>query len=300
MRTKHLYNLVNQQNNEVWVLLLRYWISKNIYILHQNFRFLMDNRKIKTSIGDPPNHHKDLIDHITQNQQDLLNQTPNTKKLYTKILEKQNEGHNIKGEQSWNNITNKQLDWKHIWTNTFNTYCQPIENDTLYKILHHCLRTNKFIATWKMYANRVSPNCKYCNLLEDIKHIFTDCDKIKPVWNHFQNIYTGLNPLSNFNSFDHMLTLSTGKTDPKTKKLILTITTLIIQHIWKSRNKLQFENTLIPSNKIVNNIKADIKHIINTHFKIDHEYNKLDKFRDKFCIANILCELRNEKVVFKI
>ena len=39
-------------------------------------------------------------------------------------------GHQISGEQKWTNLTNTELNWKHIWNNTFYTYCYRIENNT--------------------------------------------------------------------------------------------------------------------------------------------------------------------------
>ena len=49
---------------------------------------------------------------------------------------------------------------------------------------------------------------------------------------------------------------------PKTKKLTLTLTTTILTHIWKTRNKPQFDVTIIPATNVIINIKSELKSII--------------------------------------
>ena len=70
-----------------------------------------------------------------------------------------------------------------------------------------------------------------------------------------------------YTSLQHILTISALSLPPKTKKLVLTLTIAILTHIWKIRNKPQFDNTIIPTTNTIINIKNDRRDIIQTHYK---------------------------------
>ena len=66
-------------------------------------------------------------------------------------------------------------------------------------------------------------------------------------------------------SLQHILTISSLSLPPNTKKLTLTLTTTILTHIWKTRNKLQFDATIISATKRDHKYqKRTEKHYINT------------------------------------
>ena len=94
----------------------------------------------------------------------------------------------------------------------------------------------------------------------------------------------------------HILTISAISLPPKTKKLVLTLTTAILTHIWETRNWLQFDGTIIPTTNIIVNIKNDLKNIIQSHYKQHNINNTLDEFKTNFCINNTLCTLTNESL----
>ena len=73
--------------------------------------------------------------------------------------------------------------------------------------------------------------------------------------------------------------------------MVLTLTETIIAHIWKTRNKLQFDNTNISTTNTIINIKNDIKDIIQTHYKQHVINNALDELRNNFCINDTLCKM---------
>ena len=77
---------------------------------------------------------------------------------------------------------------------------------------------------------------------------------------------------------------------PKTKKLVLTLTATILT------NRLQFDDTIIPTTNTIVNIKNDLKNIIQSHYKQHNINNTLDEFKTKFCIKNILCTVNNNSL----
>ena len=85
-----------------------------------------------------------------------------------------------------------------------------------------------------------------------------------------------------------MLTISAVTLPPKTRKLVITLTTTILTHIWKTRNRLQFDDTIIPTTHTIINIKNELKYIIQTHYKQRTINNTLEEFQSNFCINNTL------------
>ena len=81
----------------------------------------------------------------------------------------------------------------------------------------------------------------------------------------------------------------------KNKKLTLTLTTTILTHIWKTRNKLQFDDTIIPATNVIINIKNELKNIL-AQYKHHTISNTLHEFQNHFCIKNELCLLIQNKI----
>ena len=64
-----------------------------------------------------------------------------------------------------------------------------------------------------------------------------------------------------------MLTMSAKTLPPKTRKLVITLTTTILTQIWKTRNRLQFDDKIILTTNTIINIKNELKCITQTHYK---------------------------------
>ena len=108
---------------------------------------------------------------------------------------------------------------------------------------------------------------------ENIKHLYIDCERSKKIRIHFQKYYKNLTQKEHI-PLQHILSISALSLPPKTKKLVLTLTTTI---------------TII-------NIKNELKNIIQTHYKQHAINNTLDEFKSNFCINNTLCTLANNSL----
>ena len=135
-----------------------------------------------------------------------------------------------------------------------------------------------------------SPNCELCDKTENIIHLYIDCKRNKKTWKYFQKYYQTLTQKQN-TPLQHILTISSLSLPPKTKKLTLALITTILTHIWKTRNKLQFDDAIIPATNVIMNIKNELKNIILTHYKHHTINNTLHEFQSNFCINNALCKL---------
>ena len=94
----------------------------------------------------------------------------------------------------------------------------------------------------------------------------------------------------------HILKIPSLSQPPKAKKLTVTLTITILTQIWKTRNKLQFDDTIIPATNVIINIKNELKNIILTHYKHHTINNTLHEFQRNFCINNALCKLTQKSI----
>ena len=102
-------------------------------------------------------------------------------------------------------------------------------------LLHYTTRTNDHIYRWTNQKHLKSPKCKLCEKIENIKHLYIDCKRNKNIWTHFQKYYKSLTQKEH-TPIQHILTISASSLPPKTRKLVLTLITTILTHIWKARN----------------------------------------------------------------
>ena len=163
-------------------------------------------------------------------------------------------------------------------TTTFSTYCYILWLGLMIKYIDGPI---------KKYLK--SPNCKLCGKTENIAHLYIDCKRNKKIWKYFQQYQTHTQKQNT--PLQHILTIWSLSLPPKTKKLTLTLTTTILTHIWKTRNKLQFDDTIIPATNVNINIKNELKNIILAHYKHHTISNTLHEFQSHFCIKNEICLL---------
>ena len=105
--------------------------------------------------------------------------------------------------------------------------------------------------------------------------------EIKKTRNHLQKYFKDLIQ-KEYTSLQHIWTISALSLPSKTKKLVLTLTTAILCHIWKTRDRLQFDKAIIfPTNTIIN-IKNDLKNTKQTHYKKHVRQNSMDEFKNNF------------------
>ena len=80
----------------------------------------------------------------------------------------------------------------------------------------------------------------------------------------------------------------------------MTISTSILNEIWKTRNLFKHEQKKISTDNIIQNIKINLKEIIIIHLN-KHDRNKNNKilsFQEKFSIDNALCAIRSSSLTF--
>ena len=96
----------------------------------------------------------------------------------------------------------------------------------------------------------------------------------------------------------NILGLNAINTENKTRKLIMTINTSILNEIWKARNLFKHEQKKIPTDNIIQNTKGSLKEIITIHFNKHEKNNTILSFQKIFAIKNALCTIQNNSLIF--
>ena len=184
-------------------------------------------------------------------------------------------------------------EFSEIWKNTFISYAQLFCKDLRYRVLHYSTKTNRYM---HKCTRDLNPECDYCRQTEDNIHLFIQCPKIKNIWAYCQSTLTKLTG-KNHDTEYHLLTLSVNKLNNHTTKLTLTVIQIIIYEIWESRNNNKYDKTLIPQHTIINKINAQLRTIIQTHYKY-HKLNKtINIFQEQFCINEAIAKIQNNTLI---
>ena len=152
-------------------------------------------------------------------------------------------------------------------------------------MLHRILYANQKTYDNAENKNNISPMCDRCSKYnETIIHVFYNCRNRKKIWNIFEPIIKKVNPNSENNLMQNILGLNAINTENKTRKLIMTINTSILNEIWKARNLYKHEQKKIITENIIQNIKRSLKETITIILTNMKKNNAILSFQKKFAI----------------
>ena len=96
---------------------------------------------------------------------------------------------------------------------------------------------------------------------------------MRKIWTYLQPYWRQLTK-RNHTPQQHLLTLTSNNINSKTKKLILTLTNIIIYEIWISRNNLKYDKIQLTQDTIITKIKTQLQNILLTHYKLNRTITK--------------------------
>ena len=140
----------------------------------------------------------------------------------------------------------------------------------------------------------------YHQCVIDVRNIMKHSNIMKhtKLWNTFESIIKKMNTNSENNPIQNILGLNVINTENKSRKLIMTINTSILNEIWKARNLFKHEQKKIPTDNIIQNIKRNLKEIITIHFNKHEKNNTLLSFQEKSTTENTLCTIQSNSPTF--
>lgn len=311
LRLKYFFQLTDNNIDKPWVNIGRYWIGTRIYNFKAEWHFLIDNynnsrKYIPDSNDKTPRHYRMLLKDFREYSNELTKvKAPISKDIYNIIRKEDNDKHgDIFATHAWdNNHTlniNGKLKWEQLWGNTYKSYNVGPIRDYLYKILHNSLPSKvriKKTEEKKRPGRKFNVTCSVCNrAAETLLHLFAECQHAKNIWRMYKPIYTKLLPNRPYIYEHNVLTKNVQhKMCPKRRKLIITITEIILEEIWKTRNKAWKEG-IEPRKEISKNrINRNITYLLKTHYKENCNNNNIDKFKSNFSMVQALCSVDEQQ-----
>ena len=311
LRLKYLFHITDKDIEKPWVNLGRYWIRTRLHNCKEEWSFLIENyNNIRKYVPDgndkTPRCYRLLlkdfrehIDGLTELKTPVTKQT--TKDIYDIIRKKDNAKHgDIFATHAWNNNqtlrVNGKLKWKQLWLNTYKSYNVGPIRDYLYKIFHNCLPSKVRIRKTeekKRPGRRFDVTCSVCNRRpETLIHLFAQCKHARNIWEMYKPIYTKLLPDEPYIYEHNVLTKNVQeKMCPKIRKLVITITEIILEEIWKTRN-MAWKEGIEPRKEISKNrINRNITFLLKTHYKENCNDNNIENFKSKFSMVQALCSI---------
>ena len=105
------------------------------------------------------------------------------------------------------------------------------------------------------------------------------------MWKYFQPTYEKLTKRQHTPQ-QQAFALSANNLNSKNKKLILTLTQLIMYEIWTSRNNSKYDKIQLSQETIITNI-------LTAHYKSPKLNETLTTFQQLFCLNNALAKIHN-------
>ena len=306
LRLKFITQITDINNTKTWVYMARYWLRSKLHRLRPEWEWMnqdMNNtiRYISSGIDVTPYNYKQLLkDYIDNKEQIITNKAKTTKEIYVALRKTEEDKTDVFVQHLWERspiLTITSINWKNVWLNMYRSYNVGPIRDILYKLVHNCLPTKVRIKKTKekqLKGRKFNTKCSQCTKVdENILHIFARCKHACNVWNLYKPIYTKLLPNKPYIYEHNALTinLKSQAIKPKIKKLLLTITEIILQELWQTRNQCYKEGIQPSKETSKNRINKNITRMIRTHYKYHKYNNTINIFKDKFLINQALGDL---------
>ena len=299
LRLKYAYKNPRQVQTKTWAQFARYWIGRRVQNVSEEWNFLGEHKEIlyiqATEEDHTPYHYLKLLKDIRENIEYMTKGgQKSTKELYKNMRLTEDKKSVIMAEDLWKKALGKTITWKKVWKHVYASYNVGTTNDILYKILHNCLPTRT-----RMKMNRdkkdtdYSTKCKTCHKGDETTlHIFARCKHAADIWRAYRYLYQQYLPDIKFVYEEAVLTLNLQeRVQEKKKKLIITITEIIIMELWNSRNKNEKENITPNRERSIKRINKKLTNIVTAHYQEYKWRNDVKGFEDKFAIDKVLCEI---------
>jgi hypothetical protein len=206
-------------------------------------------------------------------------------------------------------IPNVDLNWSQVWKSLKYSPITHKHKEIIWLILHNSLTSGEMIQRrWSQYFAPDKFNCKMCNQLESIQHIFLQCPMVLPVVNWFQELINQilrLNfPLPSFSLLSGFLPPSPIINNHKhffTHSFKILQSTFIFE-IWKARCRNIFDSIPFSSTSIINCIKSSIHNRIEEdwlQYRRRHPVNN-NNFINTWCLNSAICLVANDSLLISI
>ena len=300
LRINRLRHILDQQQNSTWLTLPRLYLGDEILRRNNEWMFLASPTIPKIHYADPtiryfniniPFYLREFLDFLRDyKHRFLLIKNPSTHLIYQMFLKNKWATTRINSEYYWNSVVNRTLPWKDIWTVTYKSLHRAKYLDTYYWFLTNSLPSGHTRSTTRQpYAQ----HCKRCHRFETTFHMFAECPFARNVWNKYYSIYAALLEEPNLNYTEILFSTCLPK-QKHTRLLLITLTTIIVHELWRSRCAQQKQDIPTSCNRSIITINARIKSI---HFAY---YNTAPDYANRLCLPSPICKVQDGKLTFNL
>ena len=303
LRLKHIFKITDETYKMPWVYIARYWNSYQLHRYKPEWAFLMNNmnntpRYIPSGQNARPQTYNYLLDDFDEHHKDIIEKKASTtKEIYNTVRIKENERATPFVQHTWEcvrHLTLSPIRWEKVWRNMYISYNVGRMRDILYKIVHNKIGTRVNVKKTRQKQGRpYSTICNVCNRYEEnTLHLFARCKHATNIWKMYKNIYIKLIPNKPHIYEQAALTINLQSIEhKKTRKLVTTVTEIILKEIWTTRNKVDKENIQPSKDRSKNKINKEITDLITIHYTHSKRTNNYKEFIDKFAIKDAICSL---------
>ena len=188
---------------------------------------------------------------------------------------------------------NRELPWKALWSHTYLSHLKGRVDDTLFRILHHSYPTGVSMQSSRQRSH-INPYCKYCQnsrnqFRKTLLHIFARCSFAKQLWQIYKPCYTAFQPTVPFVYERTVLTLNlTAANIPLLlKRLLLTLTNLILTELWTVRNKYRYDRLYPNLQRSSKSVNQHLKFLLTSQYERHLRDDTLPLFSERFLISNV-------------
>ena len=274
---KHISDIYDFRTKEFY----KFEDLKELYNLNENDNFFYN--QVRSCIPTTWKHQlklENINDATQQNEtliQKLLKANRPNKILYNEQLKHQK--HNKpKSQEKWeNDLNNREINWKDVYTNMYYSTIDNTLRHFQYKFIHRIIPTNKSLMKYNIKSSNI---CDFCNMhVETVKHLFWECNQVQHLWNNISKWLENTNHSLNIN----YQTISLGITE-NTQHMIVQaknyIITLAKYYIFQTKNNKEKPTFSHFKNKLKQKINIE-KEIAKNRDKLEIHNMKWRPFLDQ-------------------
>lgn len=294
MKVKWLKEIGDKKYQRSWIKWPRYYIGTALSTVKENWIFLRDNKYPHADPNSVPDWYI-IVQKMAKKFKEQLRQMEQKEITNKNMLILMNEEieeprANRKWKEEWKIDEQKMSEhWKTIWKSLNSNW----EKDNLWKLTHMALPTMTNLTKWKI--NGVKDKCPFCKQSEDLKHVFIECSRTKPLWDYVNSLIekiTGKTPPPPALDEAIFLTKTTMK-DPIQWKLVKYVSTTSLTVIWNTRNA-KLKDTKIPE------LKQELRRRIKERINTDVTNNKESNLKNIWSYENVLIKVNSDQITFML
>ena len=203
-----------------------------------------------------------------------------------------------KAEQQWQVVLLQPPQWPAVWLACHKGLNTGHENEESYLAAHRVVKTAAYLK-FKCGMKTISEFCEACGQIEDLEHVFIQCEITERVWKEFIPILNKILPGELFTDTKVLLLRDFQHNHPnRAIQLAIYLMKMILHKVWLARCARLFDKNQRSVQDIINQIYAELKHRIKISFSSNRP--AVSKQMCTWRYKDILCTLdESNHLVFK-